>query len=87
MVEQGGIDMPPFGQALDEAQIGAVAEYVSQELAAPVARTARTAEGGELYRLYCAGCHSATGRGGALTVGPQRPRPLAVSRRPRRWPR
>jgi len=73
MVEQGGIDMPPFGQALDEAQIDAVAGFVSQELADSVSRTARVAQGGEIYRLYCAGCHSATGRGGALTRGPNAP--------------
>lgn len=73
MVDRGGIDMPAFGQALDQAQIDAVAEYVSQELAAPVSRTAKTAEGGDIYRLYCAGCHSATGRGGALTEGPNAP--------------
>ena len=73
MVERGGIDMPAFGQALGQGQIDAVAAYVSQELAAPVSRTARTAEGGEIYRLYCAGCHSATGRGGALTEGRNAP--------------
>jgi ubiquinol-cytochrome c reductase cytochrome c subunit len=73
MVELGGFDMPPFGQALDEGQIDAVATYVSQELAAPVSRTAKAAEGGEIYRLYCAGCHSATGRGGALTEGGNAP--------------
>ena len=73
MVEQGGIDMPPFGQALDEAEIDAVAEFVSQVLADPVARTAKVAQGGEIYRLYCAGCHSATGRGGALTQGRNAP--------------
>jgi ubiquinol-cytochrome c reductase cytochrome c subunit len=73
MVEQGGIEMPPFGQALDEAQIGAVAAFVSQEIADPAARTAEVAQGGEIYRLYCAGCHSATGRGGALTKGRNAP--------------
>ena len=73
MVEQGGIEMPPFGQALDDAQVHAVAEFVSQELADPVVRTAKVAEGGGIYRLYCAGCHSATGRGGALTRGPNAP--------------
>jgi mono/diheme cytochrome c family protein len=69
MVKQGGIDMPAFAPGLDEEEIDAVAAFVSQELAAPVARTAGVQEGGELYRLYCAGCHSSTARGGALTVG------------------
>lgn len=31
------------------------------------------AEGGELYRLNCAGCHSATGAGGALSYGRNAP--------------
>jgi len=73
MVEQGGIQMPPFGDQLSEAQIQGVAEYVAAHIADPAARTAVTAEGGETYRLYCAGCHSTTGRGGALTRGRNAP--------------
>ncbi len=46
---------------------------MSQELADPAARTADVAYGGQIYRLYCAGCHSATGRGGALTRGRNAP--------------
>jgi ubiquinol-cytochrome c reductase cytochrome c subunit len=69
MVARGGIDMPVFKPGLDEAQIDAVAAFVARELSAPAARAARVPEGGELYRLYCAGCHGSTGRGGALTVG------------------
>ena len=63
MVAQGGLDMPAFDPGLDEAQIDDVAAFVAQELSAPISRTADVTEGGELYRLYCAGCHSSTGRG------------------------
>ena len=73
MVEQGGISMPPFGGVLSQDDIDAVADYVSQELADPAAREAEVSPGGDLYRLYCAGCHSATGRGGALTRGKNAP--------------
>jgi ubiquinol-cytochrome c reductase cytochrome c subunit len=73
MVQQGGIQMPSFARALTTAQIQAVAEYVSQQLAAPEARTADISSGGVIYRLYCSGCHSTTGRGGALTRGRNAP--------------
>ncbi len=73
MVKQGGISMPPFVGVLSDADISAVAEFVSQELADPPAREAEVAPGGDTYRLYCAGCHSATGRGGALTRGRNAP--------------
>lgn len=73
MVEQGGISMPPFGGVLSENDIGAVSDHVAQELADPAAREAEVSPGGETYRLYCAGCHSATGRGGALTRGNNAP--------------
>ena len=73
MIERGGIDMPPFAGVLSDAQVQAAAAYVAEELADPQARRAGVAEGGDLYRLYCAGCHSATGRGGALTHGRNAP--------------
>jgi ubiquinol-cytochrome c reductase cytochrome c subunit len=73
MVERGGIQMPSFDDQLSEAQIQGVAEYVAASIAHPEARTAVVSEGGEIYRLYCAGCHSATGRGGALTRGRNAP--------------
>ena len=73
MVERGGIDMPSFADALDPDEIRAVADHVSQKLAAPVTRTAQAAEGGEIFRLYCSGCHGATGAGGALTMGGNAP--------------
>ena len=40
MVEQGGINMPPFAGVLSDQDVNAVAEYVAQELADPEARTA-----------------------------------------------
>lgn len=73
MVRQGGIRMPAFGNALSDDQTRAVADYVAVEIADPASRVAEVARGGEIYRLYCAGCHSATGRGGALTVGRNAP--------------
>lgn len=73
MVEEGGIQMPAFADSLTGQQIQGVAEYVAQNLADPEARTAVAADGGETYRLYCAGCHSTTGRGGALTRGRNAP--------------
>lgn len=73
MVQRGGILMPSFANAFTTQQIDAVAAYVAQELADPVSHTADVAYGGQIYRLYCAGCHSATGRGGALTRGRNAP--------------
>jgi len=73
MIAEGGIQMPSFGDQLSDAQIQGVAEYVAAQIADPEARTAVVADGGEIYRLYCAGCHSTTGRGGALTRGRNAP--------------
>jgi ubiquinol-cytochrome c reductase cytochrome c subunit len=73
MVTQGGISMPPFEGVLSDADVDAVAGFVAEELADPAAREAEVGPGGDTYRLYCAGCHSATGRGGALTEGNNAP--------------
>jgi ubiquinol-cytochrome c reductase cytochrome c subunit len=73
MVEQGGVNMPPFGDVMSDQHIQAVAGYVAQELADPASHTAETPEGGDLFRLYCSGCHSATGSGGAMPVGNNAP--------------
>jgi ubiquinol-cytochrome c reductase cytochrome c subunit len=73
MVAEGGIKMPSFADSLTEQQIQGVAEYVAAHIADPAARTAVVADGGETYRLYCAACHSTTGRGGALTRGRNAP--------------
>ena len=72
MVTRGGISMPAFRQ-LSPAQVAAVSNYVATQIAAPAARTATVAQGGELFRLYCSGCHSSTGRGGALSQGRNAP--------------
>jgi ubiquinol-cytochrome c reductase cytochrome c subunit len=73
MVAKGGIDMPPFGEVLTDGDIDAVSEFVAADLADPESRTAEVAPGGDLFRLYCAGCHSATGSGGAMPVGNNAP--------------
>ena len=67
------VNMPPFGGVLSSQDIDAVAEYVSQELADPASHQAQTPQGGELFRLYCSGCHSSTGSGGAMPVGRNAP--------------
>lgn len=74
MVRQGAPQaMPAFAGKLTDAEITAVAEYVATKLSDPAARTAKTSDGGVLYRLYCAGCHSSTGRGGSLAGGQNAP--------------
>ena len=72
MVTRGGISMPAFPQ-LSATQVAAVSEFVATQIAAPAARTATVADGGQLFRLYCSGCHSSTGRGGALSQGRNAP--------------
>jgi len=73
MVEQGGVNMPAFGGTLSSRDIDAVSQFVSQELADAASRTAETPQGGDLFRLYCSGCHSSTGSGGAMPVGRNAP--------------
>ena len=55
-------------------------DFVAAELADPDARTAQVAPGGDLFRLYCSGCHSATGSGGAHAE-PSTTRPTSASTR------
>jgi ubiquinol-cytochrome c reductase cytochrome c subunit len=73
MVTQGGIQMPAFGSQLSQDQIQSIAEYVAATIADPASHAAVASEGGVVYRLYCSGCHSTTGRGGALTRGRNAP--------------
>jgi ubiquinol-cytochrome c reductase cytochrome c subunit len=73
MVEQGGVKMPPFGAQLSPKEIDAIAQFVSQEIADPASHSAEAPAGGELFRLYCSGCHSSTGSGGAMPVGRNAP--------------
>jgi ubiquinol-cytochrome c reductase cytochrome c subunit len=72
-VRVGGGGMPAFERTLDGDQIMAVSTYVAEELSDPAARQATVQAGGVAYRLYCAGCHGAQGRGGAMTAGPNAP--------------
>jgi ubiquinol-cytochrome c reductase cytochrome c subunit len=80
MVERGRqaptpakVQMPAFAGVLSDQQVQAVAAYVSGELSDPVARGAQTSDGGEVFRLYCSGCHSAAARGGAIVEGANAP--------------
>ncbi len=66
MIVEGGISMPAFAGVLSDADVDAVSGFVAGELSAPEARTAQVAPGGDLFRLYCSGCHSAIGSGGAM---------------------
>ena len=65
--------MPAFAGVLSGEQIAAVAAYVAEVLSDPAARTAQTSDGGVIFRLYCSGCHSAAGRGGAIVHGVNAP--------------
>lgn len=66
MVQHGKGIMPSFRRVLDETQIDAVADYVTQKLAVISLAGGNLSEGGTLYRLYCAACHRTATRGGAL---------------------
>lgn len=66
MVVEGGIGMPGFAGVLSDQDVDAVSAFVADELADPEARTAEVTPGGDLFRLYCSGCHSAIGSGGAM---------------------
>ena len=72
-VRAGGGGMPAFQGRLSAADIDDVSAFVAEQLADPAARTATVPDGGVAYRLYCAGCHGATGRGGALVEGRNAP--------------
>ena len=66
MVVEGGISMPAFAGVLSDADVDAVSDFVAGELSDPEARTAQVTPGGDLFRVYCSGCHSAIGSGGAM---------------------
>jgi ubiquinol-cytochrome c reductase cytochrome c subunit len=69
----GGGGMPAFGGRLPAADVQNVSAHVAQDLADPAAAEAKVADGGVVFRLYCSGCHGATGRGGALVEGRNAP--------------
>jgi len=62
IVRDGRNRMDPMAGELSEAEIAAVSSYVVNRWGA----VGDVALGGELFRLNCAGCHGAAGRGGAL---------------------
>ncbi len=66
MVVEGGIAMPGFAGVLTDAEVDAISVHVADELAEPESREAEVTPGGDLFRLYCSGCHSSTGSGGAM---------------------
>ena len=72
-VDLGGQGMPPFAALFSADETKAVSGYVAQDLADPEARLATIAEGGTIFRLYCAGCHGVAGRGGAIGRGRNAP--------------
>lgn len=73
IVRSGFGDMKSFSDKLSEAEITEVATYVVTEWGAQ----GDIATGGQLFRLNCAGCHGATGRGGALIYSEQNAPSLA----------
>jgi ubiquinol-cytochrome c reductase cytochrome c subunit len=75
-VQVGGGGMPSFLQKphiLSPTAIADVSAYVAQDLADPASHAAGVSQGGVVYRLYCGGCHSASGRGGAIVNGVNAP--------------
>lgn len=62
IVREGLGKMDPFRDKLSDPQTSAVATYVVSRFGT----AGQAADGGVLYRLNCAGCHGAAGRGGAL---------------------
>jgi|SRR5579884_1415763 len=65
-VEVGPGRMPSFAHALSIEQIHALADYVTQTLAVLPLNGGDVAQGGKLFRRYCAPCHRTAVRGGAL---------------------
>ena len=76
-----GIQAPAKKPQYTEAEVAALAAYVASLAPGPSIPTeeeldysgADLAEGGELFRVNCAQCHSFSGRGGALTDGKYAP--------------
>lgn len=66
--------MPTYGRLLQPEQIRDVAEFVTQHIAVIPMSGANLAQGGTLFRVYCASCHRTAVRGGALAfVGTNAP--------------
>jgi ubiquinol-cytochrome c reductase cytochrome c subunit len=77
-VQVGGGGMPSFQHTLSATAIADVSAYVSQTIADPASHAASVSQGGVVYRLYCGGCHSASGRGGAIVNGVNAPSLLTM---------
>jgi len=76
---QGG-SMPRKTSRFDEQQIDQLGAFVESLGGGPQVPTgdlrvpdSQLAEGGELFRLNCAGCHGATGKGAPLSAGKSAP--------------
>lgn len=65
-LEVGPSHMPSFAHLLTIEQMRSLANYVTQTLAVIPLTGGDIAEGGRLFRQYCAPCHSPAVRGGAL---------------------
>lgn len=66
-MEVGPSHMPSFAFLLSLPEMRAVADYVTQDIAVIPLDGGDVSEGGKLFRVYCAPCHQAAVRGGALT--------------------
>jgi ubiquinol-cytochrome c reductase cytochrome c subunit len=58
--------MPAFSRVLTAAQIRAVSQHVTTDLAVIPLTHGDIGEGGKLFRVYCATCHRTAVRGGVL---------------------
>jgi ubiquinol-cytochrome c reductase cytochrome c subunit len=65
-MEVGPSHMPVFADLLTVDEMHAVADYVTRQLAVIPLDQGNLAEGGKLFREYCAPCHRTAVRGGAL---------------------
>lgn len=65
-MEIGPSHMPSFGYVLSVPEMRAAADYVVNQLAVIPLTGGDPAEGGTLFRVYCATCHRTAARGGAL---------------------
>lgn len=66
-MEVGPSHMPSFAALLSIDEMRVVADYVTQKIAVIPLGGGNLPEGGKLFRVYCAPCHQAAVRGGALT--------------------
>jgi cbb3-type cytochrome c oxidase subunit III len=65
-VETGPSSMPAFSRVLAAAQIQAVSQYVTTDVAVIPLTPGDIGEGGKLFHAYCATCHRTAVRGGVL---------------------